>query len=337
MKPNCEKPSGYPKIEPITALEGEAMQLKDTTLHTPRGLIQLLITAWLMLAASTALTAEPACEPVPLNILLTNDDGYDTPGIIALHRALSLAGHRVKRVAPAENQSGSSTSLAFTDVRVAEVADADFDAVYAVSATPATTVVLGATALFSAEEPVNLVVSGINQGANLGPATPISGTVGAVISALQMLQPPVPGIAISSNLIDENPRSKDNVLLAERISDFIARLIAGLQQQRCGEARLLPKGLALNINYPPLPAEKIKGVRLAAQGQAPYFRLSFKAAEGGLYLPAFGGPKPAEEVADADTPLFNAGYVTIVPIDGDYSTSAAETHSALTALRDIAP
>ena len=70
-----------------------------------------------------ALSAETGCEPGPLNILLTNDDGYDTPGIIALHRALDLAGHRVKRVAPAENQSGSSASLRFDAVTVAEVAD----------------------------------------------------------------------------------------------------------------------------------------------------------------------------------------------------------------------
>ncbi len=316
------------------------MQLEKLELKTPRpirGLIRLLAITGLMLTASTALTAEPGCEPAPLNILLTNDDGYDTPGIISLHRALNLAGHRVKRVAPAENQSGSSASLRFDAVTVAEVADENFTDVYAVGATPATSVVLGATALFSAQQPVDLVVSGINQGANLGPVTPISGTVGAVISALQLLQPQVPGIAISSNLIGENPQSEDNVQLAGRISGFIARLIGVLQNQRCDEVRILPQGLALNINYPPLAEADIKGVRLATQGRSPYFRLSFEAAEGGLYLPAFGAPEPTEEIADADTPLFNAGYVTIVPIDGDYSTSTSEARSALIALGDIAP
>jgi len=304
---------------------------------TSRRLTRLLATAGLMLAASTALTAEPVCQPPQLNILLTNDDGYDTPGIIALHRALNLAGHRVKRVAPAENQSGSSTSLAFTGVTVAEVADEDFKAVYAVRATPATTVVLGATALFSAEEPVDLVVSGINQGANLGPATPISGTVGAVIAALQMLDPPIPGIAISSNLVNDDPQSEENLQLAARISTFIARLVKVLQTQHCGERHVLPQGLALNINYPPLADSDIKGVRLAAQGQAPYFQLSFRAAEGGLYIPAFGGAEPTEDVANADTTLFNAGYVTIVPIDGDYTAAAAETHRDLKALQALVP
>lgn len=313
------------------------MQPDLNTLCASHRLTRLLAIAGLMLAASTAPTAEPACQPPQLNILLTNDDGYDTPGIIALHRALNLAGHRVKRVAPAENQSGSSTSLAFTGVTVADVGDEEFDAVYAVSATPATTVVLGATALFSEREPVDLVVSGINQGANLGPATPISGTVGAVISALQMLQPPVPGIAISSNLVNENPQSQENLQLAARISTFIARLIDVLQTRRCGEGHILPSRVALNINYPPLAAADIQGVRLAAQGQTPYFQLSFKHLEGGLYVPAFGGPEPTEDVADADTSLFNAGYVTVVPIDGDYSISTAGAHPALIALEAMAP
>jgi 5'/3'-nucleotidase SurE len=313
------------------------MQPKLKPLRNLRGLMRLLIAPCLMLAASTALTAEPDCEPAPLNILLTNDDGYDTPGIIALHRALNLAGHRVKRVAPAENQSGSSTSLRFDAVTVAEVADEEFDEVYAVSATPATTVVLGATALFSAQEPVDLVVSGINQGANLGPATPISGTVGAVISALQMLQPPIPGIAISSNLIGENPQSEDNVQLAGRISAFVARLIGVLQNQSCGETRILPQGLALNVNYPPLAEADIKGVRLATQGRSPYFRLSFQAAEGGLYLPVFAGPEPLADVTLADTGLFNAGHITIVPIDGDYTAPGANTHPQLDFLESLTP
>ena len=84
------------------------------------------ITIYLLLAigiAGPASAQGAECDASALNVLLTNDDGYDTPGIVALHRALKAAGHRVKRVAPAENQSGSSASLSLSDVIVTHVPD----------------------------------------------------------------------------------------------------------------------------------------------------------------------------------------------------------------------
>ncbi len=297
-------------------------------------LCKLLLLALLLTGSAAASAGPAACPPSALNVLLTNDDGYDTPGITALHEALLQAGHRVKRVAPAENQSGSSTSVAFRDVTVTQVSDQRFDHVYAVNATPATAVILGATALFSADEPVDLVVSGINEGANLGPATPISGTVGAVISGLRLLQPQVPGIAVSTNLVGRNAAAPENLELNRRISTFITRLITRLQADNCGNRRVLADGLALNVNYPP---GDIKGVRLAEQGQAPYFRLAFQALEGGIYVPTFGAAESMPDVAGADTVLFNAGYVTIVPIDGNYTAPLVRSRSPLDALETLAP
>jgi 5'/3'-nucleotidase SurE len=284
---------------------------------SPRSII-----VWLLLAvgiAGPASAQDAECEASTLNILLTNDDGYDTPGIVALHRALTAAGHRVKRVAPAENQSGSSASLSLSDVIVTHVPDEEFSDVYAVTTTPATTVLLGGTTLFPPEQQLHLVVSGINEGANLGPATPISGTVGAVIAGLRLLQPQVPGIAVSTNPLNDEPRSAENLALLERIGSFVARLIGRLQEGACGRNSLLPPNTALNVNYPPLAPAQIRGVRLASQGRAPYFRLSFQALEGGLHVPSFGSPELAEDSPDADTRLFNEGWVTVVPLDGDYT------------------
>ena len=280
----------------------------------------LLMTAWV---AGPASATDRDCESPGLNILLTNDDGYDTPGIVALHRALSAAGHRVKRVAPAENQSGSSASLSLSDVIVTHVPDEQFSDVYAVTTTPATTVLLGGTTLFPTEQPLNLVVSGINEGANLGPATPISGTVGAVIAALRLLQPQVPGIAVSTNPVNDKPASAENLALLERIAAFVTRLVGSLQAHACGQGPLLPPNTALNVNYPPLEPASVKGVRLATQGQAPYFSIGFQALEGGLYAPTFGAPEPADDAPEADTRLFNEGWVTVVPLDGDYTATAS--------------
>jgi 5'/3'-nucleotidase SurE len=143
----------------------------------------------LMLATFAQLTSANACEPEALNILLTNDDGYDSIGIVALHRALQNAGHRVTRVAPNRNYSGSSTSLTLDLIKAPQVPNQEFTRIFAVSGSPATSVLLGATALFTADQPAQLVISGINDGANLGPATPTSGTVGAAIAAIKLLNP----------------------------------------------------------------------------------------------------------------------------------------------------
>lgn len=291
----------------------------------------LTVTIWL---SGPAVAAAADCDAPGLNILLTNDDGYDTPGIVALHRSLAAAGHQVKRVAPAENQSGSSASLSLSDVVVTQVPEQQFGEVYAVTTTPATTVLLGATALFTSKQPLDLVVSGINEGANLGPATPISGTVGAVIAGLRVLQPQVPGIAVSTNPVNDEPTSAENLALLERIASFVARLVGTLRERACGQKPLLPPDTALNVNYPPLEPARIKGVRLATQGRAPYFRIGFQALEGGMYVPAFGAPEPAEDAPNADTRLFNDGWVTVVPLDGDYSaTTTAVTAELLETLR----
>ncbi|MFP6836722.1 MAG: 5'/3'-nucleotidase SurE, partial [Pseudomonadales bacterium] len=134
-----------------------------------------------LLLTPVLVNAADPCDSPALNILLTNDDGYETIGIVALHRALKAAGHNVKRIAPARNYSGSSASLTMDAISAPRQPNDEFDEIYAVTGSPATTVLIGATAIFGPDEPVDLVVSGINDGANLGPATPISGTVGAII------------------------------------------------------------------------------------------------------------------------------------------------------------
>ena len=103
----------------------------------------LLVTA---LLAPTALGAQSECKTPALNILLTNDDGYDTIGIVALHRALRAAGHNVKRVAPERNYSGSSASLTLDVVKAPRLPNEEFAEIYAVAGSPATTVLIGATA-----------------------------------------------------------------------------------------------------------------------------------------------------------------------------------------------
>jgi len=313
------------------------MRVKQAIVSSRRGdTVRRLVVLGLLAAAGLgALTATAAesCTPPPLKILLTNDDGWDTPGIEALHRAFSAAGHQVRRIAPAENHSGGSAGLSIRPVGVTRQASTEFAEVYAVDGSPATTVVLGATALYADGEGPDLVISGINEGANVGPATPISGTVGATIVGLQVVDPAIPGIALSTDPIGDDYASPENLALNRRIAEFAVRLVAMLQESRCGEASVLPPGLALNVNYPPRAPEDIRGVRWARQSDVKSFRLVYAPMGDGRYVPSIQPPPAASGTGEGDTELYAEGYVTVVALDGNYSVAP----EGLPALDAVAP
>lgn len=257
------------------------------------------------------------CEQPSLDILVTNDDGFDAVGIRSLAAALRSAGHNVRVVAPATNQSGQSVALTFAAIPV-KAFPGD---VYSVAGTPATAVILGVTGIYGSDAPPDLVVSGINDGANLGPATVISGTVGATIAALQTLEPAIPGIAVSTDRRNpgEKVDSPVNTAHFEQVAEFTARLVTQLQQTWCRNGVLASGNTALNVNYPPLPREQVKGVRVREQGQASYFKVAFVPVGQGIYAPSFTGTPPTDDIATSDTTAFREGFVTVVPIDGDYT------------------
>jgi len=146
-----------------------------------------------------ATTATPATVPMePLVILVTNDDGIGAGGIAASVAALSeLPDVEIVVVAPAENRSGTSDSV--TEGEVAYVDDVTVDGTpgTAVDGTPADSVTIAIEQL--GIEP-GLVVSGVNEGQNIGPFTDLSGTVGAARTAARL---GVPAIAASAGLAPE--------------------------------------------------------------------------------------------------------------------------------------
>jgi len=288
-------------------------------------------------APHPAAWARDACRERSLDILLTNDDGYDSPGIRALLDALRLAGHTVTLVAPASNQSGTSAALTPAGVTVRRDAD---PAIYAVTGTPATAVLVAVTALRSDGGRPDLVVSGINNGSNLGTAIPISGTVGATVAALRLLSPPVPGIAVSTDRREpsEPPGSPANLRHFAEVADFTARLVSRLQRDACRGGRLLDGAIALNVNYPPREPSAVRGVRLVQKANAGDFRLSYRPAGGDAYAASYAPVDPAAAPAGTDAAAYHAGYVTIVPLDADYAaTRGAARRSLYPALRSLEP
>lgn len=297
--------------------------------------LKLLVILFAVLLAAP--TWAKSCADTTLDILLTNDDGFDRPGIQALHTALKSAGHRVTLAAPARNSSGSSTSLTLRSVTVNNTAPN----IYAVDGSPATAVLLALSALYPQQQP-DLVVSGINAGANLGPATPVSGTVGATVAALLIAPSPVPGIAVSTDAVSNAETSPKNLKHLSNVAQFTTQLIARLQRHSCDNSALLPAGIALNVNYPPLPREKIKGVRLEHQGKAPLFKVVYEATKTipGEYSPRLlpaASRRGDKTISNGDTQAFDNGYVTVVPIDADYTAAQSVGQGLGKIIGDLAP
>ncbi|HET9529357.1 MAG TPA: 5'/3'-nucleotidase SurE [Blastocatellia bacterium] len=174
-------------------------------------------------------------------ILVTNDDGIHSEGIISLAESLESLGDVVV-VAPAHEMSAASHSL--TLMRPLRIEKID-DRHYSVDGTPTDCVTLAMNQILL-DDPPNLVVSGINKGGNLGDDVSYSGTVaGALEAAIYGL----PGIAVS---------------LVQRVDfDFSYAAEVALQLARRVLENGLPRGTLLNVNVPPGP---IRGIRVTRQG-----------------------------------------------------------------------
>jgi len=187
-----------------------------------------------------------------LKILAVNDDGIRSPGLWAVVEALRDIAEVVV-VAPDREQSGIGTAISLNQpIRVAEVVPMvkGIEA-YAVEGTPADSTIVALESLI--EGPVDLVVSGINQGSNMGNDVFISGTMGA---ALQGHFRSIPSIAVSVAALKDvqfGPAAQTVRSLAQAVA----------------EGKLAPP-LLLNVNLPNVPVEKIMGVSLTHLGRRTY-------------------------------------------------------------------
>jgi len=270
----------------------------------------------LILLVSQVSAADTLCEAPPLNILLTNDDGVTTVGIEEMHHALLDAGHRVHRIAPNRNYSGSGASMTFRNVTVQDLSTDKYPNVFAIGGSPATSVFLGITELLDSDEPIDLIVSGINNGPNLGRAVTASGTVGAVLLGLNTFS--IPGIAISTYTLDADVESTGYRQHFVNVARFVARITSAVG---CDDLSLLGTKQALHISYPALPPGEIKGVRMTHQAIGLGYRSLFVKNPDGNYDYQTRPSEADLTKEDGNTALFREGYITIVPIDGDLTVT----------------
>ncbi len=242
-----------------------------------------------------------------MKILVSNDDGVHAPGIKALSDALSAIAETIT-VAPDRNCSGASNSLTLTNPLRAQRLDNGY---FQVNGTPTDCVHLAIRELMDGEP--DLVVSGINAGANLGDDTLYSGTVAAAMEGRHL---GLPTIAVS--LVGRQLEHYDTA------AAITARIVQGLL------ANPLPKEQILNINVPDLPLEQIQGIRvtrLGARHKAEGMVKTQDPAGRDIYwLGPPGGEQDAGEGTD-----FHAvanGYVSVTPLTVDLTA-----HSQLPILR----
>jgi len=183
-----------------------------------------------------------------MRILLTNDDGIFAKGIEALYVAL-IKEHDVTVVAPETEQSAVGHAITWLDpLRVSPVHRNGGFFGYALNGTPADCAKIGIIELV--KPPPQMVVSGINMGANVGVNVIYSGTVSAATEAALL---GVPSVAVSIDSF----RTTD----FSAATHFIPRLLKRVQEKG------LPQGISLNVNVPSVPWEEIRGVRVTHQGK----------------------------------------------------------------------
>jgi 5'-nucleotidase len=190
-----------------------------------------------------------------VRILLTNDDGIHAPGLEVLEAIARQFSDDVWIVAPAEEQSGAGHSLTLgRPVRLRQFAERRF----AVSGTPTDAVMMALRKVLPA--PPDLILSGVNRGANLGDDVTYSGTVSAAIEGA------LAGIrSIALSQVYEKEGMGDSVPFAAAAA-WGARAIAPLL-----EAPFAPRSM-VNVNFPPLSADAVRGIRVVRQGFHDYAR-----------------------------------------------------------------
>lgn len=232
-----------------------------------------------------------------MRVLISNDDGVHAPGINILAKELASVVH-IEVVAPDRNRSGASNSLSLTrPIKIAQLENK----YYSVEGTPTDCVHLALTGFFT--EPVfDMVVSGINDGANLGDDILYSGTVAAAMEGRYL---GLPAIAISM--------AGDNIQHYRTGALIAKQLVAQLSTHS------LPSQTILNVNVPDLPIEQIKGLQVTRLGTRHGAEPIVKDCDPrGHTIYWIGLPgKEADAGPGTDFCAINEGYVSITPLHLD--------------------
>lgn len=234
-----------------------------------------------------------------MNILITNDDGINADGIIELAKAMKNIGN-IYIVAPDSQRSATGHAITIHNpIMVKEVFIDENIKSYAISGTPADCVKVGIEALFKDIE-IDLVLSGINNGANLGTDVVYSGTVSAAIEGLIQNKP---SIAISYN---EFNVSKE---VYTKSAKQIVKIVNDLKDNMD-----IFNDCILNIN---IPNKEIQGTKVTVLGDRKYENVMEErlSPHGQKYFWVGGKVKELEQEVNSDIIAVEQGFISITPVN----------------------
>jgi len=234
-----------------------------------------------------------------LKILISNDDGIHAPGLAALVKVLKkVRQFDIVVVAPDRERSAASHALTLHRPLRVEQKSPGF---YAVDGTPTDAVMLAVHSILKKKP--DLVISGINHGANLGEDVHYSGTVSAAVEGAIM---GIPSIAVSLVANERPPRF-------EGASKFALKLVRQVFKEG------LPKGVVLNVNVPNIPSNKIKGAVASCLGKHNYGDIIVEKIDprGRPYYWIGGDPNQFEKRPDSDTQAYTGQKISVTPLKVD--------------------
>lgn len=239
-----------------------------------------------------------------MRILLTNDDGVNATGLKVLEKIAREFSDDIWIVAPTEEQSGAGHSLTLTQpVRLRKLGERRF----CVTGTPTDSVMMAIAHIMKDHRP-DLILSGVNRGANLGEDVTYSGTVSA---AMEGALAGIPSIALSQSYAREGMGDTVPFAAAEALADEVLRPLLAVPME--------PRTL-VNINFPSLPPHEVKGIRLVRQGLRDYGRLRLvqRTDPRGYDYYWFGlGPMVETPGHMTDLEAIADGYVSVTPLHLD--------------------
>ena len=242
--------------------------------------------------------ATSAEAPLLQRVLITNDDGIDAPGLAVLQEIAATLAQEVWVVAPEHDQSGTSHSISLhSPLRVSQQGERRFG----VTGTPGDCVIAAVRHLMH-DAPPQLVLSGVNRGANLGVETVFSGTVGAAMTGLLL---GLRAIALSQAFSYRRPVPWDTA--RTRAPGILRRLLAAPW----------PEGACLNVNFPDCDAAAAGPMQVTTQGVGvihgvdvephvdpraiPYYWLRFRRG-------------PRDDAPGSETAVVLAGGIAVTPL-----------------------
>lgn len=248
-----------------------------------------------------------------MRILLTNDDGIHAEGLAVLERIARQSSDDVWVVAPETDQSGLAHSLTLSDpLRLRKIDERHF----ALRGTPTDCVIMGVRHVLP--EPPDLILSGVNSGANIADDVTYSGTVAGAMEGTLL---GIPSIALSQ----ESGIQNEHRIVPWQTADQHGPKIV----QRLIEAGW-PKGVLINVNFPNCPAGNVQGVRVTSQGKLSH-DINLDARRDGRGFPYFWlrfGRGDAAIADDSDLAAIRADFISVTPLHLDLTAHAVKAQLA---------